>query len=191
MSQTPASGTSAYAAPNDWAVRADIRSLCQWASDTDTPLTPTAFLASTVATTLLAEASGWIEAAALVGARYRIDPTSTPPVQDLLAILQAGTNASAMLTGLTVAVANYLMWLRRPARFTKAAMPVQTEMAFETLKKLEDGILVFGTVEGQAASVVNDMVETPQNVNQRYLSEVIARPYFGLRGNLIWRPGGR
>lgn len=129
------------------------------------------------------EASGLIEAACLVGARYRILPAngSTPAINDLLAIQNAETNSSAMLAGLVAMLTMYLAWVRRPARFAKAAMPADTELAFERLDKLEKGELLFGTVENQQSGIVNIYQEGPREYDDRRLSVRVAAPFFGRR----------
>ena len=179
MSQTPASGLTAYATVADVQARADQRSLLQWLSDTDIPLT--SLSSSTALPALLAQASGLVEAACLVGSRYQINNNTTPPVNDLLAIQNSGTNASALLAGLVVDLTVYLIWLRRPARQARAAMPLQTDVAFKLLDDLRDGKMLFGTLENQASGVVSDYVMTGQDWLHQNLTVVQARPYFGTR----------
>lgn len=175
---TPASGNAPYAFASDFLARCDIRSAAQLLSDDGVPLTAPQVLASSILTDLLAESSGEVESACLVGGRYMIDQSSTPPVNDLAALTG---NAQRMLVGLVCTLTMMKLFLRRPDRAPPDYKP--GEIASKRLESLEEGTAVFGTLEAQAAGVLGLTIDSPQVIEDRQSPVITGRPFFGRRNN--------
>lgn len=100
---TIASGLTSYAAATDILARFDLRPLAQLLSDSGSPLeySPAGIAASTALTAILQEASGVLEAAALVGQRYNITAAAppTPGAPSLSTATLGGTVAAGTYQG--------------------------------------------------------------------------------------------
>ena len=182
---TPASGTVAYATPADMVTRYDVRSLGKLLSDNGAEMTATQVQNSAVLTTLLQQASGLIESACVVGQRYQINPTASPPINDLAALTG---NSQQLLVGLVCDLAYWYVWARRPHRERKSELPATVELAFDWLDKIRAGEAIFGILENIQASTPTDLVETPDIVVQRNGLVVQAQRFFGVRANRLLPP---
>jgi hypothetical protein len=164
-------------------LRYDARTVGQLLSDEDKPVALADVLISDELFTLLMDASGEVESACVVGNRYVIDPTTVPPTNDLAALTGA---SQQRLKRLVCDICMFYLWTRRPLRDPKP-LPAPVEMAYAYLDKLRSGEALFGLKENINASLIQDYLETAQDVQDRYLTAVIARRMFGTRGNQIWR----
>lgn len=182
---TPASGTSAYATPTDFQNREDSRSVQQLLSDTGVPLTPSQVTSSAALAALLQEASGWVESACTVGQRYQINPSATPPINDLQTIITAGQNSAQLLIGLVCDIAFWLLWNRRP-HMDGQKPPAQVEMALKMLEALEKGSAVFGILEVATAGLPGHYTEQPTDFENRTGPVIIAKRLFGNRSADTW-----
>ena len=179
---TPASGPSYYAAISDWLIRYDWRSIAQLVSDTGIPIASPAQLIgpppNPTLTAFLMEAAGLVESACTQAGAYVIDPTSTPPINDL-AILN--NNSQQLLIGLVVNLAMWKLWLRRPIISGNLKMPAQCEEAVTMLDALAKGERIFGILEHQKAGQLHETTDQPPDFWNRRGLVVQARPYFGRR----------
>ena len=173
---TPASGATSYACIADMMIREDERTLSHLLSDTDRPLTPAQVAVSPALTALLMESSGELEASCTVGARYRIDLTATPPINDLASLTG---NSQQYMIGLVCKLTLGKLFDRRPNR--KSEEPQACTKAREQLLALEQGKAVFGLVENQTAGQLSNTIDTVQVFNNRRTPTSIAQRFFGRR----------
>jgi hypothetical protein len=147
-------------------MRYDMRTVAQLCSDTGAPVIDPTTDPNLAA--ILLDASGTVEMATMVGARY--GPA------DLAALTGAG---AAFLKRLVCDIAIGMLYQRRPHL---GEPPAQYTLAMEVLDKLSEGTAVFGLLESQEAGILSDLVEKSADVEYRYLSSVIARRWVGVRG---------
>lgn len=179
---TPASGSAPYCDNSAIQLRADYRTLAQLLSDSGTPLTQSQVTSSTLLTTILQQASGIVEASAIVGARYKIDPTTTPPRNDLATLTG---NSKEMLVGLVADIALWILWNRRPRINPGEKPPGQWEQAQEMLKALRNGEMVFGFVDVQDAGNMYITTESAAVVERRQGISLEASRFFSRRNNRL------
>lgn len=181
MAFTVNSASSAFCTGAQFVVIFDWRTAADLLSDTDAGLTNSAAVQnSTVLSELLMEAAGQIEMATSRGNRYQ--------PSDLTALAASSTVAGSRLRRLNAAIAMEFLWRRRPDK-EMPAMP-EFEEAQVMLEALEKGEKIFGFQETMDAGVVQDYVETPQDVEARNLPSFVAQNLFGRRNNRILPPNG-
>ncbi len=181
MALTPNSSATAYAAPSDLFLRYDIRTIADLVSDTGSRLggSPNPNAATVAASprllTLLLVNSGRVEASCVKGQRYL--PTD----------LQALTGVSKQyLVQIVCALTMGDLFRARP----DIGKPDETyQEACESLKALADGEQIFAFVETEAAGVMENQVNTPGDVENRFLTTVQMRRLFGRRNNESVGPG--
>ncbi len=177
----PASGSTSYATPSDLLIRYDWRSVGQLVSDNGIAVSSSAAVAlSPILTPMLQQAAGMVEAACTRAGNYVINPTATPPINDLAVL---NNNSKQVLVGLVCDLAMWLIWLRRPRMTASDQPPAQCKMALEMLDSLASGERIFGILEHQAAGAMNLTIDTPADVEHRHGVVVQARRYFGRRSN--------
>src|SRR5262249_49827964 len=141
-------GTSAYCTGLQLRQRVDVREMCQLLSDSGVPISQSSFDVDPTILALLKEASGRVEAAALVGERYKID-SSGPNA--LASIATLGGNMGEYLAGMVARLAFWLVWIRRRNPLFGEKPTADVMMALEDLDRLASGELVFGMAEAMAA----------------------------------------
>lgn len=165
------SGTTPYCTSAQFVQRWDTRSVGRLLSDTNTALTSTEVLASTLLAELLKEASGEVELGCFRGERYSID--------DLVALV--GTNAGKKLAGLVADLTMWRLYDRRPDR--EGTVPPRCEAALKVLEQLADGELIFGLVNQGRAGVMSHRVLSGTDVRIRNNRIVQQRRYMGVRSD--------
>lgn len=176
--KTVVSGSS-YCTPTQFGQRYDVRSLAQRLSDDGTDVSDP--LNDTKLAAILKEASGKVEAAALVGERYT--PTDLAELQEL--VNGATTNMCEMLAGLVADLAIPIIFKRRPEILPQFPQ-VQEAQLF--LKALAEGEKIFGFQETMDAGHMDSEYEEPATIANRNLFSYQARRFFGTRGNMMPRP---
>lgn len=178
---TPASASDPYCTSTQSLSWVDFRVLGQLLSDSGIPLTHTQVINSDTYNDLLLSASGEVEAACTVASQYVIDPTATPPRNDLAALTGASKLLLArMVTGLAV----HQAYQRRPDR-SPAKSPEVVEWAREMLKALRLGEKIFGLLESARAGTLTDETEVAATVEARNGITVEAQRIFGRRNNRL------
>lgn len=172
---TPINGTSAYAFISDLLARYDERVVRQLCTDSEYEPQKGDVLdasnpAGAKASAALADASGDIEAAALVGGRYT--------VADLAALVG---NGLATLKRLTCVLAMDYLNQRRADPSYQVSLQVQQAKAF--LDALSEGDRIFGLQEVVDAGTEETDVETAATVEARGLTTYTAQRFFGTRNN--------
>ncbi len=159
-----------------------MRTVGQYLSDNDVPVSPTDVLGSQILKDLLQEASGIVEAYVLKGTRYSIAdmqliahmaPDGSP--------ISVPTNTCQMLYGIVAGITMFLVWERRPLRYADKPMPLRSELAWEQVKALGDGAQIFGLLETAEAGVPQPEFMTVQQIFTRNFSSNQARRFFGDR----------
>jgi hypothetical protein len=120
--------------------------------------------------TMLRDASGMVEAACLMSRRY------TPA--DLAAL--TGVTAH-LLCRLVADLAMGLLIQFKPN--LNVPYPASYQVALDTLERLSRGERIFSTVEHAQAGVVESVVETPRDVDNRNMVTKISDRFFGRRSN--------
>lgn len=173
MAKTVDSYTATYCPAAEFIKRFDIRTIKQLASDTDSPVADATTDANVAA--CLRDASGDLEAAALVGARYTKD--------DLAELLSTDTNARALLYRIVAGRAFQYLRERRPI-LNVPESPAE-ERAERFLEALADGKRIFGFTETMDAGVLDHELETVAAVENRKLATWTASRLFGTRNNQL------
>ena len=174
MAKSISSSTASYCSAAKFVQRYDTRSLAQRLSDTGQDVS--SVLTDANLASILKEASGKVEMAALIGERYT--------VADLEAIAASSTNAAESLAGLVADLAIPIIFKRRPELMP--SFP-QVEEAKNLLGALAEGVRIFQFAETIAAGYLDTDIETPAIVRDRNLWTYQARRFFGTRGNRIPR----
>lgn len=175
MAMTPISSLTAYADPDDLFERYDIRTIADLISVTGARVGGTVPNPVTVAAdprllTMMADASGMIEAAVLHAGR--VTPAD-------LAVLQG--NGLAFLKRLVCDLTIGMLYQNRP---DKGAVPQQALNALKTLDDLKNGALIFGFQEQADAGLLSAKTETAADVYHRHgIVACAAHRYFGLRSD--------
>lgn len=173
---TFASGSASYAAASALTARVDWRTLAQLLSDTDTPLASQAAVeASARLATLMAAASGELEAACMVSNRYVVTSTRND-LDDLTG------NSAEYRDDLICTLTLERLFRRRPALLEKISEDVKR--AREALKDLREGQRIFGIVEVAQAGLTDHHEMTNADEDDRMGINVTAERLFGRRG---WR----
>lgn len=168
---TPVSNATSYCSAAEFLKRYDVRSVGDLVSDDGTRITgSTAILASGILESVLADASGAVESACLVGEKY--NPTS----------LSALTGNSAALLKRIVADLAYGMLRMRRGHKEDTPMPGY-EMALEWLNRLRLGERIFGLQENMDAGKPDNVPVTESVLERLRLSTFQASRYFGVRAN--------
>jgi hypothetical protein len=183
------SNADPYCTPAQFVVVDDWRAYAQLASDTDVPLASSALLqASPVLLAALQEGAGDIESACAMGQRYPPASLVTLVTADPMTLKIC--NSGWAIIRINAAMAAYYMYDRR-----QETMPEQiekkVERAMAQLEALANGMAVLGFLESQEAGVLQDYLETPQDVIARQMPSWTARPCFGIRNNVSNPPWGR
>lgn len=172
---TPNSSLTPYATQADLLARYDARTLGDWAGDTGSRIDPVSLQTDPTLLLCLQDASGDIESACLVSERY------SPADLNIL------TNQSkALLKRLTCDIALGYLSSRRPD--VDNPYGVQYALAMEKLEQLRNGQRIFSLLEQGQAGIVDDAVETPDDVQARNMTTNIGRRYFGRRSNQYYPP---
>jgi phage gp36-like protein len=151
----------AYATPADLIQRKDARTVGNLASDTGTTVALPALLEDPNVLAALADASGKIESALLVGERYSI--VDLQSLED---------NSLAYLKRITCDIAFALMYERRPYSDSKDRAKA-FDAANDALEALRQGRNVF-TLTSQIGATVPE-VATPTLVQYNNLRTIVAR----------------
>lgn len=179
MAKTPISGATPYCTVDQFLVGFDVRTAGDYLGDAGVRLTSAEVATSTVLNALLMRASGMFEAAMLRGNKY------TPA--DLAALAAAnsgdGCNASEYVAMIVGGLAGYLLFLRRPARFSQDQAPGSAQLALDAIDFLNQGGLILGFQETADAGQVQHHVETARDVEHRNGATYQAGRYFGRRSN--------
>jgi hypothetical protein len=177
MALTSISGPVAYCTPQQMVHRYDARTIGQYLSDDGIKLTVDEVLASPILSELLQEASGELETALLRGGRY------TPADLGNLT-----GNGLEMLAGMVAGYAMFLIWDRRPGRFSDHQLPLRAQIAVDKFQDLATGHRILPFQEAADAGRIHHEVEAARKVFDRRLCAVIAIRSFGLRGNEMFPP---
>lgn len=178
---TPNSSLTPFCSPAQFVVIFDYRTVAELLSDTDAALTNAAAVeASATLAELLLEGTGQIEMATSIGNRYQV---YTDRPSDLATLAATATASGARLRRLNAAITMEYLWRRRPDKEMPAM--VEFEEAALMLKALSDGEMIFGFVETMNAGVLQEHIDTAQDVQRRNLPSFQAQNLFGRRGNRI------
>lgn len=162
--------------------RYDVRTVAQYLSDNNVPLTPIEITTSPAMLALLQEASGIVEAFVLKGTRY-----SVADLQLLANLAVDGSpkanplNTTEMLYGIVAGITMFLVWERRPLRYAQHPMPMRSELAWEQVKALGEGAQIFGLLETAQAGEPPPQFMTNAQIFKRNFSSNQAKAYFGDR----------
>lgn len=173
MSQTVLTSATAYCSAAEFLNRYDRRTVAKLCSDTGEAIVDGALEANTNLAAALAQASGRVESASLVGERYT--PTD-------LASLTG--NAAAHLAGIVADLAYPILARRRPKE--NVEVPPQAKEAEEWLEALARGMRIFGFAEAAEAGHMDSSTETRQIVENRKLWTYTAERMFGTRNNRLY-----
>lgn len=169
MAKTPLSGDNSYCEASAFCDRYDWRTLAQYLSDTDTPLASRNDVEdSTILEILLKEASGMVEAAAMLGERYSPDDLSslTGNSKELLCRIVSDLTIGKVIQ-------------RRPDLTSPPFKGVQDAMEF--LGALSRGELIFGFEETSDAGHMDHEIEDIDDVIAQRLPSWRARRLFWRR----------
>lgn len=169
---TPVSSLSPYCSNAQFLDRYDVRTIAELIQDTDESLDVAQVTASARLEKLLMEASGQLEAAALLGGKY------TPA--DLNALTG---NMGQWIAGIVADLAAPKVIGRRFMEFGE--FQKRLEQAGKVLEALADGRLIFGLQENIDAGMIDDHVETASDVEARKMITYQASKYFGTRANRL------
>lgn len=174
MAKTPATSASSYCSAAEFLKRIDKRTVADLCSDTGTPVTEGALAANVNLLAALEDASGDVEAAALMGGRYSN--------ADLAALITDDGVGAAKLRRIVSDLAIAYLFERRPSPDLDR-QPQAVERALKFLELLASGERIFGFQEVMDDGVMDDIKETPAIVEARNLPTYIARRLFGRRAN--------
>jgi len=167
---TPLSGASSYCTTAEFLQRVDWRSIADYCSDLSVKLTREALLTNEVLLAALQAASGKVESACTVAARYSPD--------DLAAL--TGNSAQLLKTVIT-GLAIWEIFQRRPEK--SAELPMRTKEAESYLDRIRLGERVFGIQEVMEAGNVTNRVMDEGRWQTLNLTTNQARRFFGTRAN--------
>jgi hypothetical protein len=166
--------------------RFDFRIVGELLVDDETTTISDPFLITTVGTsynTLLTKflqgESGTIEAACTAAGNYQINAS----VNDLASLTG---NSAQMLAFMVCDLTLYALWRRRP---NPRPIPEMTQQAREDLNRIRSGEWIFGLVEHQLAGQMNELVESPSQVEARHGPVQEANRFFSRRNNQDYSPG--
>jgi hypothetical protein len=165
---TPLSGSTPYCTNQQFLDRYDARTVGDLLSDNN--VRAVNLSSSALLTELLAEASGWVEAACLKSDHY---------LPSDLASLTG--NSAGMLAGLVAGLAMFMIWDRRPTRLASVELPTRAKLALDQLDQLEKGVRIFGFAEAAAAGNLSPVFQDIDDINTLNLSSNQARRLFGDR----------
>lgn len=148
MVMTPSSGSTPYASAADFAERYDIRTIGDLLSDLGVRLPAGQVLTSSRLTTLLMQASGMLESAALAGKRYT--------TEDLAALTG---NSKEYMKGIICDLVIWVLLGRRPTR--EGGIPEIVKGAVEAVELLRHGHRIFAFTEVQDAGKNVIVADTP------------------------------
>ncbi len=177
MAKTLASGTALLCPATEFLARMDYQSVAELASDSGTPENPATAPRVLAA---LRDASGDVEAAALLGGRYTAD--------DLGVILGTDCNARGKLYRIVSDIAWVYLWEGRSNKDLPTPPSYQRSLLW--LKELAQGTAIFGLQETMDAGLMTHDVETAVDVENRNGATLIACRLFGIRGNREGRTQG-
>lgn len=172
---TPNSSVTSYATPADITARYDLRTLGDWCGDQGRRVDPVSLKTDTNMLTALADASGDIESACFVSAKYSADDLNALTTQSL-----------SLLKRICSDIACGYLASRRP----DLNNPYETRylQALEKLEQLRNGQRIFSLLEHAEAGLIDSEVETPIDVEARNMTTLISRRYFGRRSNEYYPP---
>lgn len=179
MAKTPISGADPYCTVDQFLAQFDVRTAGDYLSDTGVRLTSAEVQTDANLALLLRRASGMFEAALLRGNRY------TPAD---IAAAQAtnsgdGNNTSEYVAMIVGGLAAYLLYQRRPARFSNDEAPGVAQLAMQAIEALASGEAILGFQEAADAGLTQHHVETATDVEHRNGTTYQAGRYFGRRSN--------
>jgi len=158
---TPNSSLTSYCSPASFLLRYDNNLVGQLVSDNSSQIQPSDLPNNAILNQLLKDASGQVEAAALIGGRY-----SVSDLQSLTGVSQAFLQhiVSAITMGL----------LRQRRGMIEEGTGGFYQQALDALKALSNGTAIFSFAETEAAgSVLNYFFENQDFYRQRLLSNNI------------------
>lgn len=172
MGLTPVSGSTPYCTPAQFLNYFDARTVGDLVDDTGNRVSPSQLLTNAVLQQMLAEASGEVEAACLMGNRYA--------VTDLQAL---NGNSATFLAGIVAGIAYLKLLERRPD--LDFDTPPMAARADKFLQALSLGHRILAFQETANAGQVLDDYESPSIVNQIEQVSWHARRFFGRRTSRI------
>lgn len=185
MAQTVNSGATAYATPDDFFARYDIRVIADWASDdgrragaTDGVVVPATLAMNVRVLTCLRSGSGWVESIAFQGGRY--DPAT------LRAIADSGTVTGELLKDLVCAIAISKLGRHRVTANQAVMLALQEAQIF--LGQLLEGQAIFGTNESAGTANIQSHQVTQCEAYQRWGMSVQYEPYLGQPSDRTFNP---
>lgn len=167
---TPLSNATSYASAADFLGRYDARSVGDYVSDLGVKVDPVSLLTNANLLTALADASGMVESACLVGLRYQ--------PSDLAGLTG---NSLSFLKRLVCDLAIGMLMMRRPQK--DRPIPVTYEMALEFLERLRTGERIFGIQETAEAGTPQSRIQDQGKRNTLNLASLQAGRYFGNRAD--------
>ncbi len=177
MAKTVNTNSATLLTAAEFLKRVDARTVGDLVSDSGTRVASADLGSDGNLAACLLDATGELESACLVGGRYL--------PSELASITGAGlAYMRRILTWLTIVK----LYERRPDMEMK--LPAIAEKAELALEQLTLGQRIFSFTEVMEAGVVTTRTETPQDVEARNGSVVIAQRYFGTRSNRIENPYG-
>lgn len=171
MAKTVSSGSASYCTVAQFLAFFDSRTVGDLVSDSGSRVTAAQLTSNTTLGLLLQQASGELEAAALIGNRY----TSA----DLVAL--AATNSGIFLASVVAGLAFRNLIRRRPDM--EIATPPQVEEAEKCLQALSMGERIFGFQETMDSGETQEDTETSYDVDRRKMVSWHSQRYFGRRAN--------
>ncbi len=170
MAKTLISGTALLCPVSEFIARVDYTAVSMLASDDESPVSPAT---SPRVLAALRDASGDVEAAALLGERYDAD--------DLALILATDTNARGKIYRIVSDLAWVYLWEGRPNK--DSAEPPSLRRTLFYLDQLAAGTRIFGFHETVEAGRMESFVETAKDVEDRRGVVFAADRLFGVRAN--------
>jgi hypothetical protein len=180
LASTPLSNSTSYCTVAEFLKRNDARRVGELLNDIgeraeyEAILSGTALPDNSNVQACLDSAAGQLEAACLVGGRYKP------------ADLAAMTGVSASFRDDLISSLAMQKLLRR--RKAEAPNTEATKEALAHLKSLQNGDEILGMLEQEKAGIPSDTFETQQDIERRNLVTTQAARLFGQRGNTALHP---
>lgn len=180
MAQTVTSSASSYCTVAEFLKRVDLRTVGDWASDDGVRVLAGALTTDAKVLAALADASGELEAAALIGGKYT--------VEDLAALAATDCVGRAKLYRLISDLALCFLYDRRPQMFADARPPNCWERATGWLNELAQGTRIFPFQQASDAGRLENSKVTDSELAERNGVLLQASPFFGVRSDRGRRP---
>lgn len=183
MGLTPNSSLTAYVTPADFLARQDVRAVGMLCSDNNVPITQSALLAGDPnLTAALMDASGEIEAAALIADRYQPG--------DLQALLEQNGVSGAYLKKICSAIAMRFLYDRRDGNVPPQNVIDKYDNAMKFLEEIKNGTVTLAFTESEEAGVPSSAVFTAADLLQANMMTLAYRRTMGNRLNIRRAFGG-